>query len=74
MDRNTISRRDFDFERRYGFLTNLDYKAELDKYNRLVLDQDKEGLQDFAKRHGGRIAFFAKVFYYKELNEAGLLP
>lgn len=73
MDWNTIQGRDLDFEKRHGFIPDLDYKAELDKYNKLVLDQDKEGLQEFAIWHGGRIAFFAKVFYYKKLKEAGLL-
>lgn len=65
--------RDLDFEERYNFNPDLDYKAELDTYNKLVQNQDKEGLKMLVCSHGGRIAFFGKVFYHKECKEAGLL-
>lgn len=70
---NKRTQRDMDFEERYGFNPEIDYKAELDTYNKLVLDQDIEGLKMLVCSHGGRIAFLGKVYYYKEVKEAGLL-
>ncbi len=72
MNWNNIHERDMNFEAMYGFDTTIDYLAELEAFNKLTQEQDVEGIKQFAYKHGGRIAFFGKLCYYKELKEAGI--
>lgn len=73
MDWGNIKARDSQFEREYQFSPDIDYIKEIDEYNRFNEERDAEGRMRFADKHNGFIAFWAKVAYYKELKEKGLL-
>lgn len=61
--------RDLDWERRFCFNPDIDYIALIEKYNRMVADNDQDGISKLLKEQQGRIALIAKAGYQKEMLE-----
>ncbi len=73
MDWSNITERNMDFEASTGFSPDIDYRAELDRFNKLVQERDRAGVVELLNRHGGKINLFAKMIYQDELKKAGAL-
>lgn len=73
MNWSNITERNWDYEERTGFCPDIDYRAEIDRFNELLKGNDEEGAVKILYKHGGRISLFGKMIYQEELKKAGLI-
>ena len=51
-----------------GYNPEIDYLAEIDRYNELVAKKDHAAAREMQRRHGGMIPFVMKAGYQQQLN------
>lgn len=67
-DHRKVMKRDKDFEERYDYDCSINYNDVLETCYDLSKSGETDKVQEIARKHGGMIALYVKVYYWRRLH------